>query len=177
MINKLLITLFFCIFLVSASANGLKLSPLKSQLEIYSERNCSYYWIEPYENIEIKILWSKNKSSISEDYTILGEKMEIAEEIKKIKKGEYQICFEPAHNGIYYGIVWFYQKESLIEMGSWIKLNVYEKESFVLGKMENKINLLSGNSIKKTNKENFILWGILIFLLTTLILLIFFRKK
>ncbi|MEM4181820.1 MAG: hypothetical protein QXX68_01545 [Candidatus Pacearchaeota archaeon] len=152
---------FILLILILSFSSAIKISPTKQTLEMkQGETKCVNIWILPEKNYTIGSKWSFDGKGDLEKYNLTAEKIKVEIEYN-YSEGKYEFCFTPKYGGNFSGIIYFYDEENMIEIGSWVDLKV-EGEKFV-----EKISLFAGNIIReyKKNEINTLLMICLILLI------------
>ena len=171
MIKKSYFILFFSLVISMptciSDSTSIKVSPLKTELslKINGETNCTIFYVLPDSKMSITSRWSKNYPGEADKYNLSKEQIKLKINYTRIEYGKYEVCFEPAKAGLFYGIIFFQQENSLVKMGSWINLNVTQTTPIEI------ISLITGNTISKINGTNIGL-GLTLFLLLVVLGLI-----
>lgn len=170
--KKQILFFIFLLFISNASAITLSISPPQINFDNYHLcQNISIYSNGNY-NLSGKLLWAKEdytkRTLLAHKYTSEEENIKInfSKKINLEKNKTIQICMRPKV-GIHHGILLYRIQNKPIQVGIWINSN-FEKKKFLI---------LTGNSVKKNEIKNPIVFITAILLILFLILIIFLKKN
>ncbi len=172
---KKLIIFLILIFLIMDFSSAIKISPTQQKIVMKQyETKCVNIWVLPYENYLVSSKWAINGKGDLSKYDLTKEKIKLDFNYSSSSDGKYEFCFSPNSEGILSGIIYFYSEDSMVEIGSWIDLEV-EGIPFT-EEIERKIVSLTGNSIKDIEGKEIALGGIFVLLLVVLVFVVFFVR-
>jgi hypothetical protein len=163
----------FILFIFSLGfGSSIKISPTQQFLKMNSDDpNCTDIWVLPDENYIISSRWSVNGKGNLSKYILTAESIKLNFNYSYISNGKYRFCFESSKRGNFSGIIYFYSKSSLLEIGTWIDLDV-ESESVMKS-----LSLTTGKAVQNINPIHIGLSVVLFLLLLILSLVIKFLMK
>lgn len=168
MLMRIFALLFVFLLLISSSASAIKISPTQQSLRIgLGQTNCTNIWVLPEKNYSISSRWSIDGQGDLNKYILDIEKMKLSLNHTYVSNGMYQLCFMPQRKGNFSGIILFYSEKDMVEIGTWIELDVESENVF------EKISLITGNTINdKGNQTNFLLAVVAVLLSSVLYVLV-----
>lgn len=168
---KYALPILIFILLVSFSS-AIKISPVQSVIYMNQyETNCTNVWVLPEANYSIKSKWGIDGMGDLSKYNKTKENIKLDIKYTYISDGKYEICFTPSMAGNLSGIIYFYDKDNMVEIGSWVDLKVDG-----INPIE-RISILTGNAIKE-NKNVVTNVGLgLVFFVLVIVLALVIRKS
>jgi hypothetical protein len=151
------------VFLLSKSvlAQSIQISPMQFELSAKAyEQKCEEIHVSPDEDLIVQIRWSENKSINPQDYRegLFSEEVEVS--LNQKKRGLYEFCFKGKKEGVYFGAIFFRNRNSLLSMATKLTLSINGTETL------SQIKFLTGEAVQNVKdfsdgKELFLLGGFL----------------
>jgi hypothetical protein len=121
---------------------------------------------------EGSVLWSRSETKNILDYDINSSDLGIDSKFPKLTNaGEYQVCLQGKNSGDYHGALLYKVQDFSYGIGTWIELHVKGNSLF------DKVNFISGKSVKDTNPVGMAFISSFALLSLTLIVLIIKLKE
>ncbi|GEM_PF-6607490 len=174
--KKLLILFLSLLFLINFSSS-IKISPTYQKIKMDQyETKCVNIWVLPEENYSISSRWSIDGKGDIEKYKLSSEKIKISFNYTYLEKGKYEFCFNPKKGGNFSGIIFFYSDANIVEIGSWVELEVrkIELDEEIIVLTENVIKDIKEKSLENKNEILFFIFALLLF---SFFFIIFYKKN
>jgi hypothetical protein len=128
--------------------------------------NCTYIWVLPEENYSISSKWSDGGNGDLSKYALGAERIKLNISHNYFSDGKYRFCFTPNGRGNLSGIILFYLEKDMVEIGSWVELDVMSDS------VPEKISLITGNVVAANKEYRFDLISVLVLLIILFLLLL-----
>lgn len=173
--KKVIIILLSFLILFSFSS-AIKISPTQQRLALDQfETKCVNIWVLPEMEYSIRSKWAFDGQGDINKYNQESKDIGMNLSHRYISDGKYELCLTPSKGGNISGIIYFYSEEDIVEIGSWIDLDI--KRTSIGENIQNKINLISGNAIKEGRGIDLVLGGIFASLIGILLFVLIIKKR
>lgn len=162
---------FIMLLLLISFSSAIKISPTQTYISMNQYgTNCTEVWILPHEDFTIHSKWTFDGKGELEKYNLSKEKIKMIINYTYSSDGKYEFCFTPNRAGNVSGIIYFYSEKTMVEIGTWIDLDVKE-----VGTIE-RISLITGDAVKNYEINEMNLGLGLIFILLIAIFYLVIKK-